>query len=165
MKKISNPLTVIGVFCTLAEAFAGVVLIKLPAQFQNTFMWFIIVLTVMIILLFFATLNFNSKVFYAPSDFKEDSSYLKFIKFYNKVKEEVEDESDNEGGSISIKKLNRIFESSLMDVEKETKDFGKLLPHFMLQEELTSKKIAEILGKSRSRTNRIIKKYVDQPSK
>jgi len=162
MKKILNPLSVIGTFCALIEAFAAYALIKLPVQFQNTFMWFIIILTFIIIGLFFVTLNFNSKVLYAPSDFREDSSYLEVLKMYYNVKEELKEEIDEGEVSISIEKLNQILESSFKRVERETKDFEKLFPKLMSQGELTLNEITEILGKSQSSSRRIIKKYVDE---
>lgn len=162
MKKVSNPLSVIVVFCTLVETLGSFVLLKLPVQFQNAFMWFLMVLTIIIIALFFVTWNFNSKVLYAPSDFKEDSSYLELVKIINNVKEEVEEKIGEGEDSISISELNQILESSFKRAERENKDFEKLFPKLMTQGELTLNEIAEILGKSQSSSKRIIKKYVDE---
>lgn len=161
MKKVSNPLSVIVVFCTLIETLGSFVLLKLPVQFQNTFMWFLMVLTIIIMALFFATWNFNSKVLYAPSDFKEDSSYLELIKIINNVREEVEEKIGDGEDSISIDELNRILESSLKKVEKETEDLRKILPKLLSQDGMSSTEIAAVLGKSQSSTRRILKKYTD----
>jgi biotin operon repressor len=161
MKKILNPLSVIGVFCTLVEAFAGVVLINLPAQLQNTFMWFIIILTMMIILLFFTTLNFNSDVLYAPSDFREDSSYLKLKKIINNVDEKAEEKIGEGKDSISIDELYQILDSSTKQVEKEMKNLEKILPKLLLQDGMSSTEIAEALGKSKTSTIHLLKKYIN----
>ena len=76
MKSVSNPLTIIALFAALAEI-AGTVAIKLVSpELQSTFIWFVMLFPVLIAILFFATLNFNSKVLYAPSDFKNEENYL-----------------------------------------------------------------------------------------
>ena len=76
MKSVSNPLTIIALFAALAEI-AGTVAIKLVApEIQSTFIWFVMLFPVLIAVLFFATLNFNAKVLYAPSDFKNEENYL-----------------------------------------------------------------------------------------
>lgn len=76
IRNINNPLTVIAIFATLTEVGGTVVLPSLSDTNQSTFMWFLILFPSALLILFFATLNFNPTVLYAPSDFQEDSSYL-----------------------------------------------------------------------------------------
>lgn len=76
INKVSNPLTIVALFAALAEASAIVVLLSLDGENQRTFLWFVMFFTVLLVLLFFGTLNFNHKVLYAPSDFRSDESFL-----------------------------------------------------------------------------------------
>lgn len=76
MKSVNNPLTIIALFAALAEV-AGTVAIKLVApELQSTFIWFVMLFPTLIVVLFFVTLNFNPKVLYAPSDFRNEENYL-----------------------------------------------------------------------------------------
>lgn len=76
VKAVNNPLTIIAIFAALAEI-AGTVALKLVADnLQATFIWFVILFPVLLVLLFFITLNFNPKVLYAPSDFKNEENFL-----------------------------------------------------------------------------------------
>jgi len=74
---IRNPLTVIAIFAALAEAFSCLALPKLSPDVQRVFVWFVITFPAVLVLLFFATLNWNHKVLYAPSDFKSDDTFLR----------------------------------------------------------------------------------------
>ena len=76
MKKVSNPLTIIAIFSGIAEVSASVVLPLIESNMQCIFVWFVMLFPLLIVTLFFATLNFNYKVLYAPSDFKDDKSFL-----------------------------------------------------------------------------------------
>jgi len=76
IKGISNPLTVIGIFAGLTEVGGTCVLPFLSATNQSQYMWFLILFPSVLILLFFGTLNFNHKVLYSPSDYREDGSFL-----------------------------------------------------------------------------------------
>ena len=46
------------------------------AELQHIFISFIMVFPTLLVLLFFGTLNWNHRVLYAPSDFREDASFL-----------------------------------------------------------------------------------------
>ena len=77
IKKVSNPLTIIAIFAALAEINSTVALGLVNNEMQEIFIWFIIGFPTLLILLFFVTLNFNPKVIYAPSDFKDEENFLK----------------------------------------------------------------------------------------
>ena len=76
MSKISNPLTVIAIFAAITEVMGIGVLPFVSDANQPTFIWFLIIFPVLLICAFFLTLNFNHKVLYAPSDYREDKSFL-----------------------------------------------------------------------------------------
>lgn len=79
IKKVSNPLTIIAIFAGLAEVSGTVVLPFLKNDSQALYVWFLMAFPTLLILLFFITLNFNYKVLYAPSDFKDEENFLKLF--------------------------------------------------------------------------------------
>ncbi len=76
LRQISNPLTLIAVFAGLAEVAATTVLPMLSGTIQETFVWYVMLFPVLLVLAFFLTLNFNHVVLYSPSDFQDESNFL-----------------------------------------------------------------------------------------
>lgn len=74
---IRNPLTIIAMFAGIAEISGTAVLPFISDGNQSTYVWFLMVFPVLLVLLFFLTLNFNHKVLYAPSDFKNEENFFK----------------------------------------------------------------------------------------
>ena len=66
--KINNPLTIIAVFTMLTEASAAVSLPYIDSEHQKEYVWFLIAFPLLLITLFFLTLNFNNKTLYTPAD-------------------------------------------------------------------------------------------------
>lgn len=79
IKKVSNPLTIIAIFAALAEVNGTVAIGLVSSNLQPTFIWFIILFPTLLIIFFFLTLNFNPKVIYAPSDFQDETNFVKTI--------------------------------------------------------------------------------------
>jgi len=78
-KKVSNPLTLIGMFAGICEVAATGVLPLLSGQVQDVFVWFVMLFPVLLVGLFFLTLNFNNKVIYAPSDYRDERNFMETI--------------------------------------------------------------------------------------
>lgn len=76
IKTVSNPLTIIAIFAALAEVAGTVALATLGAELQALFIWFVMGFPILLVVAFFLTLNFNPKVLYAPSDFKDEENFL-----------------------------------------------------------------------------------------
>jgi hypothetical protein len=76
IKKINNPLTIIAVFAALAEVSATVAIGLINKDLHYIFIWFIIGFPSLLVILFFVTLNFNTKVLYSPSDYREDKAFM-----------------------------------------------------------------------------------------
>ncbi|BBO93166.1 hypothetical protein [Desulfosarcina ovata] len=74
--KIKNPLTVISIFAGLAEVSGTAILPLLDASAQSYYIWFLMIFPLVIVILFFMTLNFNHKVLYAPSDFSDEANFI-----------------------------------------------------------------------------------------
>ena len=94
VKFISNPLTIIAIFAALAEINATVSIGLVDKDLQKTFIWFVILFPTLLIVLFFVTLNFNTKVIYAPSDYKTDESFQKMFLAEPKPDKEINFDKD-----------------------------------------------------------------------
>lgn len=79
MKKISNPLTIIGLFAGIAEVAGTVVLPFVSLELQKFFIWYVMGFPILLVVLFFITLNKNPKVLYAPSDFTDEKNFMELI--------------------------------------------------------------------------------------
>lgn len=77
--KVQNPLTIIAIFAGIAEVTGTTVLLGLPIDVQKTFVWFVMAFPIMLIAAFFLILNFNYKVLYAPSDYKNEQLFYEII--------------------------------------------------------------------------------------
>ena len=75
-QQIKNPLTLIAIFAGLAEVAATGVLPILNGSVQSTFVWYVMLFPVLLVIFFFVTLNFNHRVLYAPSDFRDEQHFL-----------------------------------------------------------------------------------------
>ena len=103
IKSISNPLTIIAIFAALAEINATVSIGLVDKDLQSVFIWFVILFPSLLVILFFATLNFNTKVIYAPSDYKDDQSFHKML-----IGESVPDKEINIDKDIIRKTLDEL---------------------------------------------------------
>lgn len=74
---IKNPLTIIAIFAGIVEISSTTVLPFIGDSVQSTYIWFLMLFPSLLVLTFFITLNLNSKVLYAPSDFQSDDGYHK----------------------------------------------------------------------------------------
>lgn len=107
IKRVSNPLTIIAIFAALAEVSGTVALGLVDASLQSQFIWFVMLFPVLLVLLFFITLNFNPKVLYSPGDFDDETNFMSL----NKVAEQVE----------------RSFDEILENIEKDEKEINDRL--------------------------------------
>jgi hypothetical protein len=73
VRKIDNPLTLIGVFASLAEVSGTVVLKFLTCSVQQTFVWFVMAFPFTLVLLFFAVLIFKNENLYSPAERGRDN--------------------------------------------------------------------------------------------
>jgi hypothetical protein len=101
---IRNPLSVIAIFAALAEVSGTLILPHLEADVQQIYVWFLMLFPVVLVVLFFATLNFNAVSLYAPSDYKNEGIFEKlFVRAQpgariQQLDEEVETEAMGESG-------------------------------------------------------------------
>ncbi|MBN6112634.1 hypothetical protein [Xanthomonas bonasiae] len=134
MRAVSNPLTIIAIFAALAEVAGTVVLALVDQSIQSTFVWFVMLFPTIIVGLFFATLNFNPKVLYAPSDFKDEDNFLqtmlgarriesdleKIDKKITAAQAELSKEAEKQIGTVTAERehLTTIFTKYLSEIQK-----------------------------------------------
>jgi len=90
IRAVNNPLTIVAIFAALAEIAGTVALAAVDKSVQGTFIWFVMGFPLLLVLVFFATLNFNAKVLYAPSDFEKEENFLETIRGTQRVSVEIE---------------------------------------------------------------------------
>lgn len=79
-RKVDNPLTIIAIFAGITEVAASAALPFLHQDTQLVFVWFLILFPFALIVAFFVTLNFNTRVLYAPSDYRDDKTFLEALR-------------------------------------------------------------------------------------
>jgi hypothetical protein len=150
---IKNPLTIIGIFAGIAEISSATVLPMLEKDIQFVFVWFVIAFPVLLVISFFATLNFNNKVLYAPSDFQSDDNFLKTVRL-------TSDES-KEKREIEIKSLRTeltpIEKTSTKEIGQNFKiDFRQLPTNYQIVEDLALREYEKESNASIKREVRVI---------
>ncbi|MFJ9535429.1 hypothetical protein [Herbaspirillum sp. NPDC101396] len=77
---IKNPLTIIAIFAGIAEISGTLVLPHISPENQHLYIWFLMTFPSVLVIIFFATLNFNHRVLYAPSDFNDEGHFVNLIR-------------------------------------------------------------------------------------
>ena len=147
-KKISNPLTMIAIFAALAETASVFALVGVDGEVQKLFVWFVMIFPFLLVILFFATLNFNPKVLYAPSDFRKDEHFIDFITKSSKIATSYLDTLDRVK-VISTKLIDRS-----MDTVDTTKRELSELPEIDIKNEFA--KILEQLERTKEEAENIV---------
>lgn len=100
-------MTVIAIFATLSETSAAISLPFLDDKNKEIYIWFLISFPFYLLLLFFATLNFNYRSLYAPSDFEKGKH---FIKVMDKAERSghAQDQPDKIGLQLNLSTQNPI---------------------------------------------------------
>lgn len=104
---IKNPLTVISIFAGLSEISGTCVLPFIKEPNQYLFIWFLMLFPIALIGLFFYTLNFNHRVLYAPSDYKDEDNFLmgraSYLDKRKKIEREVDESSTDDLDESELK--------------------------------------------------------------
>ncbi len=144
MRVVSNPLTIIAIFAALAEVAGTVVLGLVDISIQRIFVWFVMFFPILIVLLFFTTLNFNPKVLYAPSDFKDEANFIQTMLGAKKIEDALARiDQKVEAAELQIEKLNHA-EQRVLDGDQKTKAISEILSS-MKQEIQATRETAEDL--------------------
>lgn len=122
IKRINNPLTIIAVFAALAEVNATIAIGLIDKELHHIFIWFVIMFPTILVILFFVTLNFNTKVMYSPSDYNDDKSFMDslFGGYYGDKKENKEEFNPVKLSIELEQKLTESLQSKLDEVIKNS---------------------------------------------
>ena len=104
IKGVGNPLTIIAIFAALAEVMGTISLGLIDKSLQPTFIWFIILFPTILVVLFFLTLNFNTRSIYAPSDFRNEDIF-KSLLLNERIKPDEKISTDKEYVAKTAKEL------------------------------------------------------------
>jgi len=147
--KVDNPLTIIAIFAGITEVVTSVALPFLQQETQQIFVWFLILFPFALIGAFFLTLNFNTKVLYAPADYRDEKHFLEALRL---SKDTIQlSVTSAEDAPPSIEKLERsaatesgmspfegITKSELDTVNKALEVFGGKAKRLFESELITS---------------------------
>jgi hypothetical protein len=147
---IKNPLTVIAMFAAIAEISGTTVLPFIEPENQSIYIWFLMLFPLFLVGVFFITLNFNHKVLYAPSDYKNEDNFLKSFgkattqETEDKLREEVE---ETEEVSESVKNTTTSSEGSAPDRNEINREkHSALMANVTLAEKLAIIKLSKELN-------------------
>ena len=133
LKAINNPLTIIAIFAGLSEIAFTTSLGLVEKSLQNIFIWFVMGFPTLLIVLFFLTLNFNSKTLYSPSDYKNEENFVnaqnssikitsiikQLIQQINELRQKIDQQSETQNKSIRLEKpdnFKEIIDAELIDI-------------------------------------------------
>lgn len=129
---VRNPLTIIAIFAGLAEVGGTIVLPLLDPVTQSKYVWFLMFFPMGLVGIFFFVLYKKHHVLYAPSDFKEDNTFLGLLESQSVTQrleslkwemvenvEEVQSESTGDGTTISaLDVLQRDYRAKFLLAEE-----------------------------------------------
>lgn len=120
---IKNPLSVIAIFAGIAEISGTLVLPHIAPENQYLFIWFLMIFPFALVVMFFLTLNWNYKVLYAPSDFKDEEHFINLQKastseVLDKIKEELAEEDEQESS---------LSDNAVKDIEVDLEEAQKFV--------------------------------------
>ncbi len=144
---IKNPLTIIAMFAGIAEISGTVVLPFISIENQSLYIWFLMIFPFLLVIIFFLTLNFNHRVLYSPSDYKDEDNFIKSLQKASyaekilKLKEEIEEIEESE----EIEPEEKEQASDSLDNKTSYKNLVKRSTQasYMLAEELTFEKLSK----------------------
>lgn len=118
IKRINNPLTIIAIFAALAEINATVAISLIDKNLHSIFIWFVIGFPTLLVILFFVTLNYNTKVMYSPSDYTDDKNFIDSLYGNVKISKSSTDLSKKVSHEIEIR-INEKINEKLIKLKNE----------------------------------------------
>lgn len=126
---VKNPLTIIGIFASIVEVSGKCVLPFLTESNQNCYMWFLIVFSAILLIIFFTILLRCPQKLYAPSDFKDENNFFRCLNKRTATADEIlekkckeENHSKCDRGNGLMKKTNRYSASSFCAMQSRVND-------------------------------------------
>lgn len=107
---IKNPLTIIAIFAGIVEIGSNTVLPFLTDENQSTYIWFLMIFPILLVLIFFYILYNKHEVLYAPSDYTDDKVFQDIL--------------NNRRKSTSLE-INKKLKEELKDLDEQSKKQNK----------------------------------------
>lgn len=156
---IKNPLTLISIFASIAETSGAAILPFIEISNQSVYIWFLMLFPVLVVIIFFITLNFNHRALYAPSDYKDENNFVNPFgkaspeeqgrKLLNEVKEVEAENNNDEFSSTEIGNQKENLNSEIEqknDFDPDKIRHRKLMGDVTLSEKLAVNKLAKDIG-------------------
>lgn len=124
---IRNPLTVIAIFAAISEVGGTLVLPFLEPESQKLYLWFLMGFPILLVLVFFITLNWNHRVLYAPSDYKDENNFLRMLSYA--TEEERIQKLEQEASESAKDEEEGVSDSHSVDADQPSRA-GSRLPRF-----------------------------------
>lgn len=150
---IKNPLSVIAIFAAIAEISGTTVLPFIESNNQIVYIWFLMFFPIFLVGAFFLTLNFNHRVLYAPSDYRDEKHFVShFVKARpeeqsKKLNEEVmeveADETEQKPVNPSIRSEKPI-NTGIVEIVRDRK--LEIMAEVVLAEKLAINKLSKDTG-------------------
>ena len=138
VKKISNPLTIIGMFAVLAELAGTVVLpILNGSDIQKLFIWYVMLFPVLLVILFFYTLWTVPANLYGPTDYANEDNFIKIMSYKYSVDDSLIDVEDE------ISKLKEIIQENSSNDSTENKSMVEFYKNLNDRLNAINSKVAE----------------------
>ena len=130
--RITNPMTIIAAFAALSETSAAISLPFLDNDERKIYIWFLISFPFYLLFLFFATLNFNYRSLYAPSDFEKGKHFIKVMANADQSDSCAPAESNGYGVEHQIRLPPLLKNLHIVDVRRMSKkiEFNTLIEKF-----------------------------------
>ena len=165
LSTIRNPLTIIGIFAGITEASGAAIFPFILPKIQEIYIWFQMIFPLILVLLFFITLNFNNKVLYAPSDFHNEDDFLKMFQnatpyeAENKLQEDFRNIEEGSVSNASITEGN-LGIRQVVEINQENLRHD-VVNKYVLAEDLVLRKISKEYGQSVKRDMRFLSPIKD----
>lgn len=159
---VKNPLSVIAIFAGIAEISGTIVLPHIDPNNQELFIWFLMLFPSTLVVLFFITLNWNYKVLYAPSDFKDEEHFVNmqkatrseiFMKMSDELSSEYEAEETSSNNESDTNRLNLDEARSVISDSEIRLSMGKISTK---EERKQHSEIMRSINRQRMREGRLL---------
>ena len=138
VKKISNPLTIIGMFAVLAEL-AGTIVLPLlkESDILDKFIWYVMLFPVLLVCLFFYTLWKVPENLYGPTDYSNEDNFIKIMSDKYSVDDSLQNIEDE------ISNLKEIVQETSSSDSKDNKSEDEFYQHLIDKLNVINSKLVE----------------------
>lgn len=148
---VRNPLTIIAMFAAIVEISGTAVLPFLAEIHQGVYIWFLMLFPLLLVTTFFLTLNFNHRVLYAPSDYRDEKNFVQSfakqtpnerIQRFAEVVSDAADPIESKSPIEASEHIEQSFNEPRITVELKKKQHSEIRARYSLAEQLVMSKLS-----------------------